>query len=72
MRSTIIDVIVRVVRHPNGPRLYVLGRRVHHFYLGLAGTAAALAARRPAFAVAAAAYALSDVRDFPWRDCDNH
>jgi hypothetical protein len=50
----------------------VLGKRVHHFYLGMTGAAAAVAARRPLLAAAAMAYAMSDVKDFPFRDCDNH
>lgn len=58
--------------HPHGPRLYVMGRRVHH---GLAGGIAALALLGTGHhrgALAAGAWAATDWRDFPFRDCDNH
>ena len=38
--------MVRLERHPSGPRVYVLGRRIHDFHLGfaLAGVAATIGA----------------------------
>lgn len=63
---------IRIDHHPNGPRLYVAGRRVHH---GLAGGLAALALLRTnhrRLALGVAAFAATDWRDFPFRDCDNH
>src|SRR2546423_5230743 len=36
--------MVRLERHPSGPRVYVLGRRIHDYHLGFAlGLAAAFA-----------------------------
>jgi lysyl-tRNA synthetase, class II len=35
--------MVRLDRHPSGPRLYVLGRRIHEYHVGLALLLAALA-----------------------------
>lgn len=63
--------MIRVRNHPRGPRLYLAGRRMHH------GPAFGLAAlftwkRYRALAIACAAYAATDWRDFPFRDCDNH
>ena len=62
--------MVRLERHPSGPRVHVLGRRVHECHLGLAlgGAAASLAAlehRRIALALAALALWLV-AKD--WRD----
>src|SRR5690349_5684689 len=34
--------MVRLERHPSGPRVYVLGRRIHDFHLGFAFGLAAL------------------------------
>lgn len=67
-----MDRILSISHHPHGPRLYVAGRRVHH---GLAGGIAALAllsTHHRSLALATAAYAATDWRDFPFRDCDNH
>lgn len=64
--------MIRVRRHPRGPRVYVLGRRCHH---GVAGAAAALAAyrlRRYKAAAILAAWAATDYRDFPFTDSRNH
>lgn len=61
-----------VVRHPSGPRLYVLGRRVHHGSAGAGVALVALAVRRPRLVVAGLALMAHDVQDFPWRDRDNH
>lgn len=63
---------VRIHRHTRGPRLYLAGRRVHH---GPAfGLAAVLCWRGHwrCLAFALGAYASTDYRDFPFRDCDNH
>jgi hypothetical protein len=64
--------MIRIERHSHGRRLYVAGRRWHHFWTGAILTGLALAVKRRKLALAAAIYAASDVRDFPWRDCDNH
>jgi hypothetical protein len=47
--------MIRLERHPKGPRVWVLGRRLHH---GRAGQLLA------AVGVALMAH---DWRDFPWR-----
>lgn len=64
-------MMIRVLNHPQGPRLYLVGKRIHH------GPAFGLAAlctwrRNRVLAIGCAAYAVSDWRDFPFRDCDNH
>lgn len=62
--------VIRVHNHERGPRVYIVGRRLHH---GPAfGLAAALAWRWRPLAVAFATVAVTDWRDFPFRDCDNH
>jgi hypothetical protein len=64
--------VTGVVRHPCGPRLYVVGVRVHH---GAAGCAIALvgaALRSRLVAAAGLAMVVEDLPDFPWRDRDNH
>src|SRR5262245_62302256 len=61
--------MLRVERHLHGPRVYVLGRRVHEWHLGLAVLAgAALAApwHRASAAVAAFVAAWLVAKD--WRD----
>lgn len=61
-----------VVRHPHGPRVYVGGVRLHHGSAGCALGVAALASRRRWLGLVALALVAHDVRDFPWRDSDNH
>jgi lysyl-tRNA synthetase class 2 len=62
--------MVRLERHPSGPRVYVLGRRIHDFHLGfaLAGVAATIGAlgkdRAALLLVAAGAWLV--IKD--WRD----
>lgn len=63
--------MIRIQRHERGPRVYLFGRRCHHgpaFALG----ALAVARWRPRLAVALGAWAATDWRDFPFRDCNNH
>jgi len=63
---------VRIHRHERGPRVYLVGRRVHH------GPAFGLAAvlcwrfRWRTLAAALGAYAATDWRDFPFTDGCNH
>lgn len=64
--------MVAIKRHPRGPRLYVLKRRIHHFWLGSAVCGAGLLTHHRKVAMVGALYAATDIRDFPWRDCDNH
>jgi hypothetical protein len=66
---------LRVDRHPAGPRLYLAGRRVHHGAAALAGFAACGRSRRPLLQIFRLTCLLAfahDIRDFPFRDCDNH
>lgn len=64
--------MIRINRHKSGPRLYLIGRRVHH------GPAFGLAAvlcwrfRWRTLAAALGAYAATDWRDFPFTDGCNH
>lgn len=77
--------LIRVHRHAYGPRVYVLGRRVHHGSAGAIGVASYLASYRVSYLasyrsypaaralVALGAIALwHDRADFPFRDIDNH
>ena len=64
--------MVRVARHPSGPRLYVAGCRVHHGSAGLAAIAAAAILRRRPLAIVGLAALAHDRRDFPFRDSNNH
>ena len=61
-----------VVAHPHGPRVYLLGCRVHHGALGCAALGAALATRRGWLLPLGALLVAHEARDFPWRDVDNH
>lgn len=64
--------MIRLAAHPNGPRVYIVGRRLHH---GPAfGFAAVLcwSRRWRLLAAAFASIAATDWKDFPFRDCDNH
>jgi hypothetical protein len=64
--------LVELVHHPDGPRLYVGGLRVHH---GLTGSLLFLgtsclrrhANLRALTAIAAGSLILDDAHDFPWR-----
>jgi hypothetical protein len=61
-----------VVSYPSGPRVYFLGRRVHHGSAALTVALAAAILRRMRLATAALLVVAHDIDDFPWRDCDNH
>lgn len=64
--------MIRISRHRSGPRVYMLGRRVHH---GPAfGLAAILAwsVRRRRLALALGAWAATDWRDIPFTDRNNY
>ena len=65
--------MIRVLRHPHGPRVYALGRRIHEWHLGLAlllavpaGRAAGAWHLTPGPAIAFALGAFLVVKD--WRD----
>lgn len=64
--------MIRVNRHPRGPRLYIVGRRCHHGVSGAILAATALGFRRKRLAVALAVWAATDWRDFPFTDNCNH
>ena len=66
-----LSPVLRLDRHPAGPRLYVAGRRVHHGSAGAIG-ALTLARRHPLLGAICVALLWHDRRDFPFRDCDNH
>lgn len=62
--------MIRIERHPNGPRVYVFGKRVHH---GLAALIALpIVWRFPLLRTASIAALIHDLPDAPFRDCDNH
>ena len=68
----------RVVRHVNGPRVYVLGKRVHHGSFGVACGAAFVSLDklprrvRMIGACVCACAVWHDRADFPWTDERNH
>lgn len=64
--------LARIERHPCGPRLYLVGRRVHHGAAGAVGLAAGIATRSRYLTLASLALVVHDAHDFPWRDSDNH
>jgi hypothetical protein len=57
--------LVVVIRHANGPRVWVVGQRVHHGATGALALAALLAARKRRMALAALLLMLHDLHD--WR-----
>lgn len=64
--------MIRLIRHERGPRVYILGRRVHHGSVGCGLLAVGCFARLRSLRVIAFAMILHDGADFPFRDCDNH
>jgi hypothetical protein len=64
--------VTGVVRHPRGPRVYVAGRRLHHGATGCGLAIAGATTHRRLVAALGLALVVHDVRDFPWRDRDNH
>lgn len=64
--------MIRLHRHPRGPRLYVIGRRMHHGPGGAILAGVALIAKRRRLAAACLLWAATDWRDFPFRDNCNH
>lgn len=64
--------MIRVAHHTNGPRVYVIGLRLHHGVSGAALAAVALAAHRRGLALGFAIWAATDYRDFPFTDHNNH
>jgi hypothetical protein len=64
--------MIRIAHHPHGPRVYIAGRRVHHGLAGGIAAVALLGTSHRNLALGAAAWAMTDWRDFPFRDCDNH
>lgn len=67
--------VVSVRRHPNGPRVYLLGRRIHH---GLTGAVLAVASvllprrarHRGVLVILGAVLVIDDAHDFPWHTQD--
>lgn len=55
---------VHIQRHPNGPRVFLAGYRLHHGVTGLAICGLCLAARRRRAALAALALVLHDAHDW--------
>lgn len=67
--------MIRVVRHPYGPRCYVLSYRVHHGAAGLGAIALSAICHGRARAILAligARAIADDWRDFPFTDRRNH
>ncbi|MBA2348172.1 MAG: hypothetical protein H0V81_07745 [Solirubrobacterales bacterium] len=66
--------LIAIDRHPNGPRLYVQGLRIHHGLTGAVLFASSLLARpsrqRRALRACALAMIAEDGHDFPWRLID--
>jgi hypothetical protein len=64
--------LVEIRANPAGRRLYLRGHRAHHGVIGGVGAGLAFVLRRPRVAIFLLLYGVSDWRDFPFRDCDNH
>lgn len=69
--------MLRVERHPRGPRAYVGGKRLHHGTAGLIAVLLATLLRRhrrlsAAIAAGGGAAIAHDRKDFPWTDGQNH
>lgn len=64
--------MIQINRHPRGARLYILGCRMHHGLLGGALAVSLTLAKKRKLAIAASVWAITDYRDFPFRNCDNH
>lgn len=66
--------LITIDRHPNGPRLYLHGLRIHHGLTGSVLMAMSLlvppSPRRRAVRACALAMIAEDGHDFPWRLID--
>jgi len=51
---------MKIRRHKSGPRVYLLGFRIHHGTVGIIGTIISLA------------LIVHDYKDFPFTDSSNH
>lgn len=67
-----VSATVRIARHPNGPRVYVVGFRLHHGASGIAAIATYPLHRSRAVLAAGIAALVHDFRDFPFTDNNNH
>ena len=56
--------VIHLYRHPNGPRVWVFGQRIHHGAVGIVVAAVCAAARRPAGLALAAALVADDAHDW--------
>ncbi len=65
-------MIVKVASNPRGPRVYIVGKRVHHGSGGALLALAALKMRQRKVAALLAIWAITDWRDFPFTDACNH
>lgn len=65
--------MVKINRHEKGPRVYVMGKRVHHGAVGVGLTVGLIKFKklRPLCLVGLALIA-HDYKDFPWTDSKNH
>lgn len=59
--------MLRIEHHPNGPRVYVLGLRLHHGLTAAVVVVGALATHHHAIAALAGVAMIEDLHDFPWR-----
>jgi hypothetical protein len=67
-----LTATVAITRHPNGPRVYVGGLRLHHGTAGIVAIAAYPLTRNRALLLAGIAALAHDFRDFPFTDNHNH
>lgn len=58
---------MRIERHANGPRVYLLGLRVHHGLTGCVLIIIGAARHERRLIELGAALVLHDAPDFPWR-----
>jgi hypothetical protein len=69
--------MVKLIKHERGPRLYLIGKRVHHGSVGVGLTLTVLLAaskqrRLRPLALLGLAMIAHDIKDFPWTDNCNH
>jgi hypothetical protein len=57
--------VFHLQHHPNGPRVWICGQRVHHGAVGVIAAAACAATRHPAGIAIAAALVVHDAHDLP-------
>jgi hypothetical protein len=64
--------MIRIHRHARGPRVYVLGKRVHHGTVGVVGVCVFGFTGQKRMRSLSLLMLAHDARDFPFLDRNNH